>query len=498
MISARTLGQVENLCRKIRDNEIYFDGLQVILAGDFYQLPPVANELIGDPGNHCYKLHWFDTCFPHKVILKIIHRQSETDLIKCVNELELGEPTDESIAFLKSLDRPLPNEDQCVNLFARNYDVDVFNYNKIQNLPGELKLYKAKDEGSEHYLQKFMAPKNLGLKLGCPVMILKNLTNLLVNGLHGTVTKLDADSVDVKFLIADKFCTVTVKPVVFTTYDPVDKIIIAERTQLPLKLAYAMTVHKSQGMSLRNVIVNCENCFQPGQIGVAVGRAERIDGLRILKFRKNLCRKHPQHVYHFYEGCSIGALRDDFKCCRGSKNENIDDDNEENKEAHITKNFDSGSEFSESEIDKLDNINVFIEQNILSNEESLSPAKTALDSVFEEFVGTPIEKTISSFKLDILKNFHILNDWYQSQASVIEDIGLNCLPEGVKTYSPKQQNNFFVKFNKYLNSEEYIQSSIALLTAYGVENSDPQYQFLTILFYLEKQILFRFFCASRS
>ena len=220
---------------------------------------------------------------------------------------------------------------------------------------------------------------------------------------------------------------------------------------------------------------------------------------RVLKFKKYLCRKHPQHVYHFYEGCSIGALRDDFKCCRGSKNENIDDDNEddvdddENKEAHITEHFDSGSEFSESEIDKLDNIDVSIEQNILSNEESLSPAKAALDSVFEEFVGSPIEKTISSFKLDILKNFNIFNDWYQSQASVIEDIGLNCLPEGVKTYSPRQQNDFFVKFNKYLNSVEYIQSSIALLTAYGLENSDPQYQFLTtILFYLEKKFFLHF------
>jgi ATP-dependent exoDNAse (exonuclease V) alpha subunit len=58
MISARTLGQVENLCRKIRDNEIYFGGLHVILVGDFYQLPPIANKLIGDPGNHCYKLPW--------------------------------------------------------------------------------------------------------------------------------------------------------------------------------------------------------------------------------------------------------------------------------------------------------------------------------------------------------------------------------------------------------------------------------------------------------
>lgn len=221
MISAKTLNQVEILCRKVRNNDTFFCGLQVILAGDFDQLPPVGNKLIGDPGNHCFKLPWFNNCFPHKVQLNIIHRQSETALIQCINELGMGEPSDASVAFLKSLDRPLPNEEECVNLFARNLDVDVFNYNKLQKLTGELKVYKASDEGSEHYLSKFLAPKHLGVKVGCPVILVKNLTNSLVNGLSGTVSQLNTDSVDLKFVLENKITIVTIKAVLFTTFDPV-------------------------------------------------------------------------------------------------------------------------------------------------------------------------------------------------------------------------------------------------------------------------------------
>lgn len=87
MISAKTFNQLEILCRNVRNNNEYFGGMQVILAGDFYQLPPVANELIGDPGNHCFKLSWFNNCFPHKVKLHIIHRQSDTTLIKSLKNI---------------------------------------------------------------------------------------------------------------------------------------------------------------------------------------------------------------------------------------------------------------------------------------------------------------------------------------------------------------------------------------------------------------------------
>lgn len=133
---------MEILCRHVRTNYEYFGGIQIILGGDFYQLPPVANEIIGDPGNHCFKLSWFNNCFPHKVKLHTIHRQSDTTLIKCINELEVGDPSDESVAFLKSLDRPLLNEEKCIPLFARNYDVNLFNKTIYKIYQENLKFLK--------------------------------------------------------------------------------------------------------------------------------------------------------------------------------------------------------------------------------------------------------------------------------------------------------------------------------------------------------------------
>jgi hypothetical protein len=99
------------------------------------------------------------------------------------------------------MDRPIPNEQSSVDLFARNLEVDVYNYHKLQSLEGEMKVYHSQDEGSQHYLNKFVALKNLGLKINCPVMLICNLSDTLVNGLRVVVKKLDTDSIEVKFLI---------------------------------------------------------------------------------------------------------------------------------------------------------------------------------------------------------------------------------------------------------------------------------------------------------
>lgn len=120
-------------------------------------------------------------------------------------------------------------------------------------------------------------------------MLVRNISDTLVNGLRGTVIQTTSDSVDVKLVLENKITVVMIKPVVFTTFDPVDKITVAKRTQLTLKLAYAMTVHKSQGMTLHNLVVNCENCFQPGQIDVAIGRVETVEGLKVINFKKSYC-----------------------------------------------------------------------------------------------------------------------------------------------------------------------------------------------------------------
>ena len=87
MISAKTLKQVEFILRNTRNYSFSFGGIQMILCGDFYQLSPVANELYGDQGKHCFNTKFFDQVFPHRVNLHIIHRQTDQDLISAINEL---------------------------------------------------------------------------------------------------------------------------------------------------------------------------------------------------------------------------------------------------------------------------------------------------------------------------------------------------------------------------------------------------------------------------
>ena len=134
MISSKVLGQVQFICQKVRSSSVLFGNLQVILAGDFLQLPPVANELVGDRGLHCFNVPWFNRCFPHKIKLSFIHRKSDTTLIKCINALEKGNVSDEDVAFINSLSRSLENEENCVHLFSRNIDVDIHNYTKTQTV----------------------------------------------------------------------------------------------------------------------------------------------------------------------------------------------------------------------------------------------------------------------------------------------------------------------------------------------------------------------------
>lgn len=115
-------------------------------------------------------------------------------------------------------------------------------------------------------------------------MLLVNLTNELVNGKIGKVFEIENDNIYVEFKVGEVRKTVQIVRQLFTKYDPVDNIYLAKRLQFPLKLAYAITIHKSQGMSLDAVVVDCSNAGFPGQIGVAVGRAKCSDGLVIKKF----------------------------------------------------------------------------------------------------------------------------------------------------------------------------------------------------------------------
>lgn len=178
---------------------------------------------------------------------------------------------------------------------------------------------------------------------------------------------------------------------------------IAKRVQLPLKVAYAMTIHKSQGMSLEGVVVNCDNCSRPGQIGVAVGRAKSIDGLRVRNFKSSMCKikKHPSSVVDFYKNASIGDLKDDLACCRTCQihsqetNEHEDDIHELSVDPGLSLDLDS--DFSDNEMEKLEFRDTFT-MECISPADEYALSRTAFDHTAAEFLDTPMEETISTFQ----------------------------------------------------------------------------------------------------
>lgn len=116
--------------------------------------------------------------FPHRPTLVEVHRQDDVQLITAVNELERGELNPHTIAFMNSLNRPLsPHQmEKASYLFARNIDVQIFNHNRIMNEPGQLHIFTSEDEGDKHFLNKFLVPQRLGLKVNCLVMLVTNIS----------------------------------------------------------------------------------------------------------------------------------------------------------------------------------------------------------------------------------------------------------------------------------------------------------------------------------
>ena len=113
--------------------------------------------------------------------------------------------------------------EKAVHLFPRNLDTDFYNYQKLRKLPGEMTTFTCKEEGDQHSLGRILAPKYLGLKSSCSVMLLVNFSDSLVNCLICTVRQIHTDSVDADFPMDDKAVTVNVVKHTFTTYDPVKK-----------------------------------------------------------------------------------------------------------------------------------------------------------------------------------------------------------------------------------------------------------------------------------
>ena len=271
MLSLKSFNQIEYICRKIRKADIYFGGIQVVASGDFFQLPPVPDPFKADPGDFCFLSHVFKDVFCHRIVLQKVIRQSESDFIKAISDVSRGERPQETLNLLTRLKRSLPPGESPIRLFARNFDKEIHNACCLMELDGEMHTYESFDDGDKKHLSKLPVSQTLHVKLQCPVMLVKNISKHLVNGMQGVVVEINTDTVIVNF----NGSKVGLKREMFSIYCSINNKVIASRHQIPVVLAYGVTIHKSQGLTLERVIVDCSNIFKPGQLGVAIGRVTK-------------------------------------------------------------------------------------------------------------------------------------------------------------------------------------------------------------------------------
>lgn len=203
MLSKKLFEQLSIIC-SLKNDSYSFGNIQLVFCGDFLQLPPVKNILYNEDGQFCFMSPIFDKVFRHKIFLKEIKRQQDAVFIKTINQVSLGQMSEEINEYIKTFERPLhsvygDDRKNSVKLFATNELVDMYNRKCILDLHGELFEYRANDTGDVSKLRKILAPPVLWLKRNCQVILLRNISKKLVNGLIGQVIACEQDGPVVYF-----------------------------------------------------------------------------------------------------------------------------------------------------------------------------------------------------------------------------------------------------------------------------------------------------------
>lgn len=291
MVNADLVDAMDRSLRQARQRKNEpFGGVQLVLFGDPYQLAPVP----GDADERAYftdtyRSPWF---FDAKVWnetelrifeLQVIHRQHEERFKYMLNAVRHGMVTAEIAQQLNEMGaRPAPTDD-AITLATRNDTVNRINASELAKLPGRAKTARAEITG-DFGGRAYPADDSLELKVGARVMFLRNdPEQRWVNGTVGTVTRIDA-TVRVEVDGAEHEVLPAVWEKIKYTYSPVTKQlrrdIVAEFTQFPLRLAWAVTIHKSQGKTYERAIVDLgQRSFAPGQTYVALSRISALKGL---------------------------------------------------------------------------------------------------------------------------------------------------------------------------------------------------------------------------
>lgn len=309
MVDCTLFEKISEILQKIKSNTKPFGGIQIIIVGDFCQLSPVN-------GDYCFTSNLWKECnFENIVLDEYIRQKEDIDLQNILGEIRFGKCSKQTFKKLKEMKHLLHHNIVPTKLFSLTSHVDeINNFNFKKNLPKDSKMiqcypptleeYFTCSEYSEKDIMQYNAISNdkkvkiseyvIQLYIGLQVMVTRNVNieKKLINGTMGTITSLSPSYVQIE----DK------NQNMFTIYYHKD---INENSNtyvkfMPIKLAYAISIHKSQGATLDAIEVDGGTCiFAPGQLYTALSRAKNLNSIKIIDLDKDsfICHKSVKQFY---------------------------------------------------------------------------------------------------------------------------------------------------------------------------------------------------------
>ncbi|KAJ2919332.1 hypothetical protein MD484_g1111, partial [Candolleomyces efflorescens] len=335
----------------------------LVLCGDFCQLPPISgkdSKGIEIPAQFAFEAEKWTACVGRPMMLNKVFRQKDQRFVDMLNEMRFGELQPETILAFQNLSRKVQYTDgiEPTELYSMRHEVQYANSSRLNQLPGKEETFTAHDMSGvdsdgkyisekrrNQLLEKLVCQQRIALKVGAQVMLIKNLVQgQLVNGSIGKVvsfstlselaqdeTMVRSEEKDgvflpdssrsslparawpvVKFINGDQR---VITPVDFELNNAEGKM-EARRLQVPLILAWALSVHKSQGQTLERVKVDLKRTFEKGQAYVAISRATTLEHLQILHFEPTKVMTHPRVLewYGHSSGLDAAGFEEEMDC----------------------------------------------------------------------------------------------------------------------------------------------------------------------------------------
>jgi len=283
MLKSNQFDAVDKICQYFKTSFAPFGGMQIVCSGDFFQLPPIERngEAKFIVESNAWKTMEIKTCY-----LEEQFRHKDETLSNLLNHIRdnRAEESKEILLDSRYLENQFSEDIVPTKLFTHNVDVDTINNIELNKIEGKEFSYQMTSKGPKELVASLkkscLSPETLLLKQGAQVMFIKNNFEMgYVNGTQGKVVGFNDEQMPIVETVSGR--TITAKMAGWTIDDE-NNMIKAQINQIPLRLAWAITIHKSQGMNLDTAEIDLSKCFVEGMGYVAISRLRTLAGLKLV------------------------------------------------------------------------------------------------------------------------------------------------------------------------------------------------------------------------